>query len=180
MSSMRRRTLRWNFIKCNKFVNSIFVSSRRRFVWIVLKKPSCSYFIHRLISLFSPLSNRSGRSSYVYIMCRVSIFFSLLVFYFQSSSRRKLRTFMRVFSFLLFACLQMDLIIVVVFIVVLYVSCLPIRMQRARETTIFLPSFNPTTFYFSLSPFRVLVFAQSHNELLLFLVVYIITSVVTA
>ena len=122
MSSMRRRTLRWNFIKCNKFVNSIFVSSRRRFVWIVLKKPSCSYFIHRLISLFSPLSNRSGRSSYVYIMCRVSIFFSLLVFYFQSSSRRKLRTFMRVFSFLLFACLQMDLIIVVVFIVVLYVS----------------------------------------------------------
>jgi hypothetical protein len=56
----------------------------------------------------------------------------------------------------------MDLIIVVVFIVVLHVSCsftehivsFPLhlsRREREKDNKFLLPSFNPTTFYFSLS-----------------------------
>ena len=76
----------------------------------------------------------------------------------------------------------MDLIIVVVSIVVLYISCSStehilsfsaFEPKREKDNKFLLLSFNPTTFYFSLSLF----FAQSHNELLFF-VVYTITSVV--
>ena len=85
--------------------------------------------MYRLISLFSLLSNRSGRSFfYLHNMNSPNSYLSLLLAFSlvhcdQVEVNSDAQTKGTSLSLPSLSCLQMDLIIVVVFFVVLYVSC---------------------------------------------------------